>query len=83
MQLLFLSLTLIVLAGCQSEQTVGLAPCRAGHAMIAGKNLSPRSVPIGEGGELRQTETVKVYGVNRYIPLAFVRLAISCHFLTF
>ena len=79
MQLLFLSLTLIVLAGCQSEQTVGLAPCRAGHAMIAGKNLSPRSVPIGEGGELRQTETVKVYGVNRYIDTADSRLMHERH----
>ena len=79
MRLLFLSLTLILLAGCQSEQTVGLAPCRAGHAMMAGENLSPRSVPIGAGGELRQTETVKVYGVNRYIDTADSRLMHERH----
>ena len=79
MRLLFLSLTLILLAGCQSEQTVGLAPCRAGHAMIAGENLSPRSAPIGAGGELRQTETVKVYGVNRYIDTADSRLMHERH----
>src|ERR1700726_2073925 len=79
MRPLFLSLTLILLAGCQSKQTVGLAPCRAGHAMMAGENLSPRSVPIGAGGELRQTETVKVYGVNRYIDTADSRLMHERH----
>jgi hypothetical protein len=79
MRLLFLSLTLIVLAGCQSEQTVGLAPCRAGHPMTAGNNLSPRSAPSGAGGELRQTETVKVYGVNRYIDTADSRLMHERH----
>jgi hypothetical protein len=47
--------------------------------MIADENLSPRSAPIGAGGELRQTETVKVYGVNRYIDTADSRLMHERH----
>src|SRR3984957_20363540 len=70
MKLLSLPWTLIVLAGCQSEQPVILAPSRAGQTVLASKNLSAGSAPIGTVGTLRQTEIIKAYGVNRYIDAA-------------
>jgi hypothetical protein len=79
MKYLSLPLTLIVLAGCQSEPTVVLAPNRAGPAVSAGKNLSGGSAPIGAAGKLRESQTVKVYGVNRYIDAADSRVMHERH----
>jgi hypothetical protein len=79
MKYLSLPLTLIVLAGCQSEPTVVLAPNRAGQAVSAGKNLSGGSAPIGAAGNLRESQTVKVYGVNRYIDAADSRVMHERH----
>ena len=70
MKCLSLPLTLIVLAGCQSDQTVMLAPNRGGQMVSAGKNLLGRAAPIGAADNLRESETVKVYGVNRYTDAA-------------
>jgi hypothetical protein len=80
MKYLSLPLTLIVLAGCESQQTVMLAPSRAGKAVTAGKNLPAGSAPaIGAVGNLRQSETVKVYGINRYIDTADSRVMHERH----
>jgi hypothetical protein len=79
MKLLSLPWTLIVLAGCQSEQPVVLAPSRTGQTVLAGKNLSAGSAPIGTVGTLRQTEIVKAYGVNRYIDAADSRVMHERH----
>jgi hypothetical protein len=66
MKCLFLPLTVIVLSGCESEPTVIFEPPRAGQAAIVGRNLSASSAS-GTAGNLRQSETVKAYGINRYI----------------
>jgi hypothetical protein len=79
MKLLSLPWTLIVLAGCQSEQPVVLAPSRTGQTVLAGKNLSAPSAPIGTAGTLRQTEIIKAYGVNRYIDAADSRVMHERH----
>jgi hypothetical protein len=67
MKLLLLSLALIVLAGCQSKQTALLAPSRAEQVRATRKNFIAGSAPVGVVGTLRQSEMVKVYGVNRYV----------------
>jgi hypothetical protein len=79
MRYLFLPLTLIVLTGCQSEQTVLLAPSRAGQAVAAARNLSTGSAPIRSISNLRQSETVKVYGISRYIDAADSRIMHERH----
>ena len=66
MKYAFIPLTLVVLTGCQSEQTVMLAPPRV-RQTVTGRFLPAASAPISAVGNLRQSETVKVYGMNRYI----------------
>jgi hypothetical protein len=56
-----------------------LAPDRAGQGVSAGKNLSGGSAPIGAAGTLRESQTVKVYGVNRYIDAADARVMHERH----
>jgi hypothetical protein len=55
-------LILVILTACQSKQTVMLAPAAGTAAQIRS-----RPAPFGATGNLRQSETVKVYGMNRYI----------------
>lgn len=71
-------LTLILLAGCQSKQTVMLAPPRA-RPNVTRRYLPAASAPIGAVGNLRQSETVKVYGMNRYIDPADSRVMHERH----
>jgi hypothetical protein len=73
------SLALIVLAGCQSKQTVPLAPSRAGQVTAPRKNFSEGPAPGGAVGNLRQSETVKVYGINRYVDVADPRVMHERH----
>jgi hypothetical protein len=77
MKYLFLLLPLSVLLGCQSKQTVVLEPARAGQAIAARKNLAVSSA--AGVGALRQSETVKVYGINRYIDVADSRVMHERH----
>jgi hypothetical protein len=59
-------LILVILTACQSKQTVMLAPALI-HPAGTAALISSRSAPFGAIGNLRQSETVKVYGMNRYI----------------
>src|ERR1700675_196589 len=72
-------LVLILIAGCQSKQTVVLAPSRTGRSLGAGKDLSVGSAPVGAFANLRQSETVKVYGINRYVDTADSRVMHERH----
>lgn len=72
-------LVLIVLVACQSEQTVMLAPSHAGQAVTAGKARSAGSTPVPIVGDLRQSETVKVYGINRYVDAGDARVLHERH----
>jgi len=74
-----LSLVLIVLAGCQSEQAVMFAPAPAGQAPVLRKNSSAGVAPVGVVGNLRQSETVKVYGMNRYVDAGDSRILHERH----
>jgi hypothetical protein len=79
MKVVFLLLTLIALAGCKSKQTVMLACSRGGQPMPVGKNLLTGPALVGTGGNLRQSETVKVYGINRYVDAADSRVMHERH----
>jgi hypothetical protein len=59
-------LMLVILTACQSKQTVMLAPALI-HPAGTAAQMRSRSAPFGATGNLRQSETVKVYGMNRYI----------------
>jgi hypothetical protein len=74
----FIPLTLIVLAGCQSEPTVMLVPPRASQT-VTDRYLPAISTPNGALANLRQPETVKVYGMNRYIDPADSRVLHERH----
>ena len=66
----FLPLILLCVGGCQSRQTVMLAPPRAGGPAPMDGRQSAGAYSPGTAGNLRQTETVKAYGMNRYVDAA-------------
>jgi hypothetical protein len=74
-----LPLILAVFAACQSEQPVMLVPSRAGQAVTAGKSRSAGSTPVTFVGNLRQSDTVRVYGINRYVDAADARVLHERH----
>jgi hypothetical protein len=79
MKISSLLLALIVLAGCQSEQAVMFAPVPAGQALMTRKNFAAGVAPPGALGNLRQSETVKVYGMNRYVDAGDSRIMHERH----
>ena len=79
MKYLSFLLVSILFAGCQSKQTVVLAPSRTGRPLGAGKDLSAGSASVGAFAKLRQSETVKVYGMNRYVDTADSRVMHERH----
>jgi hypothetical protein len=72
-------LMLVVLTGCQSKPTVMLVPARIQSAERATPRRSDRSGSPGAAGNLRQSETVKVYGMNRSIDVADSRMMHERH----
>ncbi len=70
---------LLVLAACQSKQTVMLTPSHAEQALPAVKNRFTGSIPGGTIGNLRQLGAVKVYGMNRYLDPTDSRLMHERH----
>jgi hypothetical protein len=79
MHIRFLPLFLIVLTACQSERTVMFAPPRSGQPISARKGPATGLEPIGTDAQLRQPETVKAYGINRYIDAADSRIMHERH----
>ncbi len=55
------------------------APPRAGRAAAVSQKVTPGSMSIGSADQLRQSETVKVYGINRYVDAADSRLVHERH----
>jgi hypothetical protein len=70
MLVIFLCLIVLGLAGCQSKQTVMLAPSREARKQTPDENRSARGAPIGIVGNLREAEAVKAYEINRYVDAA-------------
>jgi hypothetical protein len=66
MKIIAWPLMLVVLTACQSKQTVMLAPALI-HPAGTAAQIRSRSARFGATGNLRQSETVKVYGMNRYV----------------
>lgn len=56
-----------------------LPPSRTGQEITTRKSLATGSAPIGTVGNLRQSETVKVYGINRYLDPADSRVMHERH----
>jgi len=79
MIIVFLPLILLCVAGCQSKQTVMLAPSRGVGVATAGEHQTGGPAARGAGGILRQTEAVKVYGMNRYVDAADSRIMHERH----
>jgi hypothetical protein len=73
MLVMFLCLILLGLVGCQSKQTVMLAPARESRRLTSGESRSAHAAPIGSIGNLRSAEAVKVYELNRYVDPADAR----------
>jgi hypothetical protein len=72
--------TLIALTGCKSRQTVMLSSYHGGQPVLAkNNNSSTGPALVGTGGNLRQSETVKVYGINRYVDAADSRVMHERH----
>ena len=67
---IFLCLIVLGLAGCQSRQTVLLAPSREMRKLTPDESRSARGAPIGIVGNLREAEAVKAYEINRYVDAA-------------
>lgn len=70
MLVIFLCLIVLGLAGCQSRQTVVLAPSREARKLTSDESRSARGAPIGIVGNLREAEAVKPYEINRYVDAA-------------
>jgi hypothetical protein len=77
MKRLFLPLLFLYFAGCQSKQTVLLAPSRR-IGVTTDQRQPGEPAPKGTGN-LRQTEAIKVYGVNRYVDAADSRIMHERH----
>ena len=70
MLVIFLCLIVLGFAGCQSKQTVMLAPSREARKLTPDESRSARGAPIGIVGNLREAEAVKAYEINRYVDAA-------------
>jgi hypothetical protein len=70
MLVIFLCLVVLGLAGCQSRQTVVVAPSRETRKLTPDESRSARGAPIGIVGNLREAEAVKAYEINRYVDAA-------------
>jgi hypothetical protein len=79
MKNIILPWVILFLAACQSKPTVMFAPPPAGRVAAVSKNVSPGSMAIGSADQLRQSETVKAYGINRYVDPADSRLVHERH----
>jgi ElaB/YqjD/DUF883 family membrane-anchored ribosome-binding protein len=67
MKLWAVSLSSILLIACNSERIVLLRPPPLSELAATGESISPSSDRTGVNRSLREPETVKVYGINRYV----------------
>src|ERR1700742_1948936 len=79
MKNIILPWVILSLAACQSRPTVMFALPRAGRVAAVSQNVSPGSMATGSADQLRQSETVKVYGINRYVDAADSRVVHERH----
>jgi hypothetical protein len=60
-------LACVAMAGCHSDQRVQFVPPHSAQLATTCEDSSAGPNRPGVAGSLRQSETIKVYGVNRYI----------------
>jgi hypothetical protein len=72
-------LVALIFCGCQSKQTVSLASRKRPSIDTMAREQSAASTPIGSTAGLRETESIKVYGMNRYIDPADSRIMHERH----
>ncbi|HYY30751.1 MAG TPA: hypothetical protein VE860_22635 [Chthoniobacterales bacterium] len=72
------SLASILFVACNSEQTVLLRPPPSELA-VTGNGIRPGSERTGVNTSLREPETVKVYGMNRYVDAGDPRIMHERH----
>jgi len=58
---------MVAMVGCHSEQSVLLVPAHRAESSTPREVSSTVAARTGAAPTLRQSETVKVYGVNRYV----------------
>jgi hypothetical protein len=76
---LFWMLILPLFDGCQSGQTVSLATRKRPGIDTDGRKESAESSLVDSAGGLRASESIKVYGMNRYIDSADARIMHERH----
>ena len=67
------------MAGCHSEQSVLVVPAQRAEASIPREVLSMDAIRTGSAPSMRQSETIKVYGVNRYVDAGDPRVVHERH----
>jgi hypothetical protein len=72
-------LIILVFCGCRSRQTVSLASGKRPSIDSMAPNQSAASTAAGSAGGLRESESIKVYGMNRYIDPADTRIMHERH----
>ncbi len=58
---------MVAMAGCHSEQSVLVVPAQRAEPSISREVLSTDAIRTDPAAGMRHTETIKVYGVNRYV----------------
>jgi hypothetical protein len=73
------SLASILFVACNSEQSVLIKPSPSSELAVTGNSTRSGSDPTGVNTSLREPETVKVYGVNRYVDAGDPRIMHERH----
>jgi hypothetical protein len=68
-----------VFCGCQSKQTASLASRKRPSIDTTVRKESAASAPVDSVGGLRESESIKVYGMDRYIDPADARIMHERH----
>ncbi len=79
MKRLFYLFLLVTNAGCHSEQSVLLMPAHRAESSTPREISSSGGARTGAAASLRESEMVKVYGVNRYVDAGDPRLMHERH----
>jgi len=70
---------MVAMAGCHSEQSVLVVPAQRAEPSIRREVLSTDAIRTDPAAGMRHTETIKVYGVNRYVDAGDPRVVHERH----
>src|SRR4029077_8621971 len=69
----------LLFCGCQSRKTVSLASTKPASVNSSMHDQSAGATPFGSAGGLRETGSIEVFGMNRYIDPADTRIMHERH----